>query len=104
MDGFLRGGQSLDVYTERVIHTAFVEISIAEKFARLLLNHPYVSFTVGMRNPKVNALFADVVSGRKSYPEIYDEIQTAILPPVSFRAVFSFRPALIGHRIHHRIR
>ena len=75
VDGFLRGGQSLDVYTERVIHTAFVEISIAEKFARLLLNHPYVSFTVGVRNPKVNALFADVVSGRKSYPEIYDEIK-----------------------------
>ncbi len=75
VDGFLRGGQSLDVYTERVIRTAFVEISIAEKFARLLLNHPYASFQVGVRNPKVNALFADVVSGRKSYPEIYGEIK-----------------------------
>ena len=93
VDGFLRGGQSLDVYTERVIHTAFVEISIAEKFARLLLNHPYVSFTVGMRNPKVNALFADVVSGRKSYPEIYDEIKRRFSRRFRFARFFlSARP------------
>ena len=93
VDGFLRGGQSLDVYTERVIHTAFVEISIAEKFARLLLNHPYVSFTVGVRNPKVNALFADVVSGRKSYPEIYDEIKRRFSRRFCFARFFlSARP------------
>lgn len=92
VDGFLRGGQSLDVYTERVIHTAFVEISIAEKFARLLLNHPYVSFTVGVRNPKVNALFTDVVSGRKSYPEIYDEIKRRFSRRFRFARFFSARP------------
>ena len=93
VDGFLRGGQSLDVYTERVIHTAFVEISIAEKFARLLLNHPYVSFTEGVRNPKVNALFADVVSGRKSYPEIYDEIKRRFSRRFCFARFFlSARP------------
>jgi flavin-dependent dehydrogenase len=75
LDGFLKRGESLDRYTERVLETAFVELAAAEKFARLLQNHPYVSFKVGVRNPRVKALFGDVVSGRKTYPEIYDEIR-----------------------------
>ena len=72
---FLRDGSPLVAYTERVLRTAFVEISIAEKFARLLLDHPYVSFKVGVNNSKVNALFADIVSGRKTYLEVYEEIK-----------------------------
>lgn len=72
---FLRSGHPLNAYTERVLRTAFAEISIAEKFACLLLNHPYVSFKVGVNNSKVNALFADIVSGRKTYPEVYEEIK-----------------------------
>ncbi|MFQ5692576.1 MAG: geranylgeranyl reductase family protein [Nitrospinota bacterium] len=75
VDGFLRRGESLDRYTERVHQTALAELAIADKFAGLLLNHPYVSFRVGVRNPRVNRLFADVVSGRKGYPDIYDAIK-----------------------------
>ncbi|MFQ5912097.1 MAG: geranylgeranyl reductase family protein [Nitrospinota bacterium] len=75
VDGFLRRGESLDRYTEQVLQTAFLELTIAEKFARLLLNHPHVSFKVGVRNRRVNALFADLVSGRTTYPEIYREIK-----------------------------
>jgi flavin-dependent dehydrogenase len=75
VDAFLRDGRSLDRYTERVMETAFVELAIADKFARLLLRYPYVSFKVGVRNKRVNFLFADVVSGRRSYPDVYREIR-----------------------------
>lgn len=75
VDGFLKRGESLDRYTGWVSQTALVELSIADKFARLLLDHPYASFHAGVRNRRVNALFADVVSGRKTYPEIYREIR-----------------------------
>jgi flavin-dependent dehydrogenase len=75
VDAFLRDGKPLDRYTERVMETAFVELAIADKFARLLLRYPYVSFKVGVRNKRVNFLFADVVSGRRSYPDVYREIR-----------------------------
>ncbi len=75
VEGFLRRGESLDRYTERVLETAFAELAVAEKFARLMQRHPYVCFRVGVRNRRVSALLADVASGRKSYPAIYDEIK-----------------------------
>ena len=75
LDGFLRRGEPLDAYTRHIGQTVLPELTFADRFARLLLDHPYVSFLLGVRSQRVTRLFADMVSGRKTYAEIYREIR-----------------------------
>ena len=73
VDGFLKRGESLEAYSRHIGQTVITELTFADRFARLLLDHPYICYLTGVRSQRVMNLLADMASGRKTYSQIYRE-------------------------------
>ncbi|MBP7654684.1 geranylgeranyl reductase family protein [Candidatus Dependentiae bacterium] len=71
----MKNNETLDNYSNEINKTFRIEFYYAERFARIFHKFPKLTYDLGVANNLVNQRFKNLLIGKTSYKQMYDELK-----------------------------
>lgn len=65
----------IDCYNDLIRKTILTDLTYSKKFADLFFKYPKISYILGIKNNDVSSLFLEMLIGKRSYKDLYIELQ-----------------------------